>query len=101
VGGSRSKAALTGEQPVEGKLEDPTRADALRGVDDDGAGAGRDAQEIIDIQLADDPQPHIDRQAVAEEGRSRNWSTVVAPIGRAAHKDLDGDGTARCGRPTV
>jgi hypothetical protein len=80
VGGSRSKSVLTGQEPVERKLDDPTRADALRCVDDDDAGASRDAQEIIDIQLADDPQTCIDRQAVAEEGGSRNRSTVVAPV---------------------
>jgi hypothetical protein len=80
VGGSRSKAVLTCQEPVEGKLDDPTRADALCGVDDDNAGASWDAQEIIDIQLADDSQAHIDRQAVAEEGGGCNRGTVVAAV---------------------
>ena len=100
VGRSCAKAVVTREEPIQGKLDDPTRANALRGIDDDNAGARWNTQKIIDTQLADDPQSHIDRQAITEEGGCRNWSTVVASVGQATHQNLDGDGMARGGPST-
>ena len=59
-------------RPLEGELDDPARVDADRRVDDDRAGAGRHRQQVVDVELPDDPTADVDRERVSEAARPRS-----------------------------
>ena len=60
------------------------------GVDDDDTRVRRNGQQVVDVELADDPDPDVGRGVLADERGSGDRGAVVAAVGGAAHEDLDG-----------
>ena len=78
-------------RPLKGISIDPARVDADRRVDDDRAGAGRHRQQVVDVELPDDPTADVDRERVSEPRDRDHRSGVVTTIRPTAGEDLDED----------
>ena len=57
-------------EPDERDLDHPPRVDPGRGVDHDCPRAGRDCEQVVDVELADEPDGHVGRKIGCEFGES-------------------------------
>ena len=88
MGGPWRIPASRPTSPLNGISTIQPGVDADRGVDDDGPGASRDGQEVVDIELSDDPRPDVVRQDIGEAAHGDHGGAVVATIGGTAGEDL-------------
>ena len=71
--------------PLNGISHDPAGSTPRRGIHDDRPGAGRDGQEIVDIELTDDPRADVVGQRIRRAGRRRSPAAASSPRSGAPH----------------
>ena len=95
---ARIPDSLTGE-PHEGDLDDPAWVHPGRGVDHDRPGAGRDGQQVVDVQLPDASDAHVGREARLQVGECGDGCAVVTSVGIPTGQHLDEDRHDHLARP--
>jgi hypothetical protein len=98
---ARPELVVAADQAVEGEVDHFAGPEAARGVDDHDPAVRRHAEQVVDVQLSDDPQASVWGEPRLEGGDGRDRRPVIVAIGRAADEDLDGDSrpVRRASRP--
>lgn len=79
------------DQPINWQGDDLAGRDADGGIHDHDAGAGRDREQVVDLEQADDLEPDVWRQPLLDDGDHCRACTIVAAACGTADQDVDGD----------